>query len=94
MINASFIRKLPSILSRILIIIIMLVSIIVVSNNILEYRAVTNNVNNLKNDYQNKVNQVDEIEHYLKSDVDSEYKELMARLLGYCYPDEIVYYID
>lgn len=94
MITLSLSRKLPLILSRVLIVIILLATLILVSNNILEYRAIKNQISELENNYQNKLNRVEEIEFYLETDIDRNYKEIMARLLGYCYPDEVVYYID
>ena len=35
-----------------------------------------------------------ELKYYLDAEVNAEYKERMARLLGYCYPDESIFYIE
>ena len=48
----------------------------------------------LQKKYDNKLREIDELQYYLDSEVNDAYKERMARLLGYCYPDEIIYYIE
>ena len=73
MITLSLSRKLPLILSRVLIVIILLATLILVSNNILEYRAIKNQISELENNYQNKLNRVEEIEFYLETDIDRNY---------------------
>ena len=60
----------------------------------MEYVAIKQENEVLENTYKNKLIEIDELKYYLNTEVDDEYKERMARLMGYCFPDETIYYIE
>ncbi len=88
------IKRLPSYLLGVFVVLIFLVALIISANNLMEYIAIKEQNDYLRSIVENKKVQVDELEYYIKAEIDDEYRERMARLLGYCYPDEIIYYID
>lgn len=60
----------------------------------MEYVAIKQQNEDLKEVYVNKQIEIDELKYYINTEVDDEYKERMARLMGYCFPDETVYYVE
>lgn len=92
--DAKKINKLPSLLLTIFIAIIVVVAIIITANKLMEYIKIKQETEALMNIYKNKVIQIDELKYYINTEVDDEYKERMARLLGYCFPDETIYYVE
>lgn len=88
------IKKLPKILLGSFIVIILIVALIISANNIMKYIYIKQENELWQKKYDNKIKEVDELQYYLNSEVNDAYKERMARLLGYCYPDEIIYYIE
>lgn len=90
--NKAIIKKLPSYLLHIFTILLILISFIIVSNKLIEYKALIQKEQSLQAEYNTKQNNIKQLNDYLNSTVDKEYKEKMARLLGFCYPDEIIYY--
>ena len=92
-INPKTINRLPIILLTIFIVIIVIVALIIAANNLMEYIVVMQEVEKLEAVRENKLLEIDELQYYVNTEIDDEYKERMARLLGYCYPDETIYYI-
>ena len=92
-INPKIINRLPVILLTIFIVIIVIVALIITANNLMEYIVVMQEVEKLEEIRDNKLLEIDELKYYINTEIDDEYKERMARLFGYCYPDEIIYYI-
>ena len=90
--KTAIVKKLPSYLLHIFTMLLIVISFIIVGNNLVEYKSINQKEKSLQNIYFNKQNQIDKMNIYLESEVDKEYKEEMARLLGYCYPEEIIYY--
>ena len=88
------INKLPSVLLSFFTLIIIIVAMIISANKIMEYMAIKQQTDSLQNTYNNKLIEVNELKYYLSSEVDDEYKERMARIMGYCFPDEIIYYVE
>lgn len=88
------IKKLPSILLGLFAIIMIVVSIIVSANKLMEYMAIKQQTEVLQNIYVNKMIEIDELKYYLNTEIDDEYKERMAKIMGYCFPDETIYYIE
>lgn len=88
------IKKLPTVLLVCFIVIIFALSLIIVANKMIEFVAIQEETEALQAVYDNKLREIDELKYYIDADIDNEYKERMARLLGYCYPDEIIYYIE
>lgn len=87
-------NKLPSILLRVLVILIVIVALIISANKMMEYVSIKQNNEKLLSIYNNKLLAIDELKYYINTDIDDEYREKMARLLGYCYPDETIYYVE
>ena len=88
------IKRLPSILLGVLALMIVIVSIIISANKMMEYVAIKEQNEVLEDVYQNKLLEIDELKYYINTEVDDEYKERMARIMGYCFPDETIYYIE
>lgn len=88
------IKKLPSILLGVFLVIIIIVSVIISANKIMEYIAIKQKNEVLEDIYINKMIEIDELKYYINTEVDDEYKERMARLMGYCFPDETIYYVE
>lgn len=92
--NSKKIKKLPSVLLVVFIAIIVVVALIISANKLMEYIAIKQETEALKSIYDNKLREIDELEYYINTELDDEYKERMARLLGYCFPDETIYYVE
>ncbi len=92
--NYKKIKNLPTILLRIFICLIVVVSLIISANKMMEYLSIREENKILESIIENKKVEIDELKYYINTEIDDEYKERMARLLGYCYPDEIIYYIE
>ena len=60
----------------------------------MDYVAIMQENEALKTIYENKLLEIDELKYYINAPIDDEYKEKMARLLGYCFPDEIIYFVE
>ncbi len=88
------IKKLPSFLLKIFVLMIAAAAIIISANNIMEYINVKEQNDVLKSKYENKNLRIDELKYYINTDIDDEYRERMARVMGYCFPDETIYYIE
>ena len=88
------IKKLPAFLLSIFIIMIVIVSLIISANKLMEYLAIRQENQLLQSIKINKNIEIDELKYYINTEIDDEYKERMARLIGYCYPDETIYYIE
>ena len=88
------IKRLPSVLLGLFIVIIVVVALIISANKLMEYIAVKQETESLKSIYDNKLREIDELKYYINTELDDEYKERMARLLGYCFPDETIYYVE
>ena len=92
--NSKQIKKLPSILLSVLICLIAVISLVIMGNKLMEYVSIKKESDVLKAVRENKLREIDELKYYINSEIDDEYKERMARLLGYCYPDESIYYVE
>lgn len=92
--NDKLIKKLPSLLLCIFIVMIMIIALIISANKLLEYLALRQENELLESIRVNKNIEIDELKYYINTEIDDEYKERMARLIGYCYPDETIYYIE
>ena len=92
--NSKKIKKLPSVLLVVFIAIIVVVALIISANKLMEYIAIKQETEALKSIYDNKLREIDELDYYINTELDDEYKERMARLLGYCFPDETIYYVE
>ncbi len=88
------INRLPSVLLGVFSLIIIVISVIISANKLMEYVAIKQQNEDLKEVYVNKQIEIDELKYYINTEVDDEYKERMARLMGYCFPDETVYYVE
>ena len=88
------IKKLPSVLLGVFSVIIIIISVIISANKIMEYIAIKQKSEVLEDIYTNKMIEIDELKYYINTEVDDEYKERMARLMGYCFPDETIYYVE
>ena len=93
-VNPKIINRLPIILISLFIIIIIVVALIISANNLMEYIVIMQEIEKLEVTRDNKLLEIDELKYYLNTQIDDEYKERMARLMGYCYPDETIYYIE
>lgn len=93
-INAKKIKRLPSYLLFAFVAILVAVSLIIAANNLMEYIAIKQENQKLQIERDNKILEIDELKYYINTEIDDEYKERMARLLGYCFPDEIIYYVE
>jgi hypothetical protein len=60
----------------------------------MEYISIKEDNEVLKAIRDNKLIEIDELKYYVNCEIDAGYKERMARLFGYCYPDESIYYIE
>ena len=92
--DSNKIKKLPSFLLSSFILIIVLLSLIISANKMMEFIALTTETEALQTIHDNKLREIDELKYYINAEIDAKYKERMARLLGYCYPDEVIYYIE
>lgn len=88
------INKLPSVLLGVFITVILVIALIITANKMMEYVHIKQENTLLQTKYDNKIKEIDELKYYINSEINDEYKEKMARLLGYCYPEEIIYYIE
>ena len=93
-INSKKIKKLPSYLLLAFITILVVISLIIAANNLMEYIAIKQENQKLEIIRDNKLLEIDELKYYINTEIDDEYKERMARLLGYCFPDELIYYVE
>lgn len=87
-------NKLPSILMLIFVLLVLIISLIISANRLIEYVAIKSENDVLIDTRENLFRQIDELKYYLDAEINTEYKERMARLLGYCYPDESIFYIE
>lgn len=94
LINSPKIKKLPSLLLKIFVLLIVFSALIVSANNIMEYLNIREQNEVLKSKYQNKSLKIDELKYYINTEIDDEYRERMARIMGYCFPDETIYYVE
>lgn len=74
--------------------IIVIVSFIISANKMMEYVAIKEKNEVLEDVYNNKLLEIDELKYYINTEIDDEYRERMARLMGYCFPDETIYYVE
>ena len=88
------IKKLPLILLCIFTFIIVIISVIISANKLIEYIAIKQKNQVLDDIYVNKLIEIDELKYYINTEVDDEYKERMARMMGYSFPDETIYYVE
>lgn len=88
------IKKLPSILLGIFVLLIVVISLIISANKMMEYIAIKQQTEVLEDIYVNKLIEIDELKYYINTEVDDAYKERMARLMGYCFPDETIFYVE
>lgn len=88
------IKKLPLILLGIFTLIMVLLSVIISANKLMEYITIKQKNEVLEDIYNNRLIEIDELKYYINTEVDDEYKEKMARLLGYYFPDETIYYVE
>ena len=88
------IKKLPKMLLIVFIGILVVISVIISANKMMEYLSIYEENELLRAVYNNKLLEIDELNYYLGAEIDDDYKERMARLIGYCYPDEIIFYIE
>lgn len=88
------IKRLPIILLLLFIVIIVVLALIISANKMMEYVSIKTEIESLKQMHENKMREIDELKHYINTEVDDEYRERMARLLGYCFPDETIYYVE
>lgn len=93
-INSKKINKLPSYLLWAFVVILVVISLIIAANNLMEYIAIKQENQKLEIVRDNKLLEIDELKYYVNTEIDDEYKERMARLLGYCFPDEFIYYVE
>ena len=93
-INPKKIKKLPSYLLLAFVTILVVISLIIAANNLMEYIAIKQENQKLEIIRDNKLLEIDELKYYINTEIDDEYKERMARLLGYCFPDELIYYVE
>lgn len=94
LVNSQKIKKLPSLLLKIFVLLIIFSALIVSANNIMEYLNIREQNEVLKSKYQNKSLKIDELKYYINTEIDDEYRERMARIMGYCFPDETIYYVE
>ena len=87
------IKKLPSLLLTVFIVLLVVVALIISANKMLEYINIKEETEDLKIIYDNKLREIDELKYYINTEIDDEYRERMARLMGYCFPDETIYYV-
>ena len=92
--GSNKIKRLPSYLLYVFIAILVVLALIVLANNLMQYIAVKQENEKLEQIRDNKLLELDELKYYVNTEIDDEYRERMARLLGYCYPDEIIYYVE
>ena len=85
--------KLPFYLLHIFTILLIICSLIILGNKYIEYKSVIQKEQYLLNNYANKENQIEELNYFLEAEIDNEYKEKMAKIKGYCYPDETIQYV-
>ena len=88
------IKKLPSILLGIFVLLIVVISLIISANKMMEYIAIKQQTEVVEDIYVNKLIEIDELKYYINTEVDDAYKERMARLMGYCFPDETIFYVE
>ena len=88
------IKKLPSILLGIFVLLIVVISLIISANKMMEYIAIKQQTEVLEDIYVNKLIEIDALKYYINTEVDDAYKERMARLMGYCFPDETIFYVE
>ena len=93
-IDSKKIRKLPSYLLWAFVVILVVISLIIAANNLMEYIAIKQENQKLEIVRDNKLLEIDELKYYINTEIDDEYRERMARLLGYCFPDEFIYYVE
>lgn len=86
--------KLANVLLKIFVALLVSISIIVSGNILMEYLSIQVNNQMLAKSIDNKTLLIDELKFYLNTTADDQYKERIARLLGYYYPDETIYYIE
>lgn len=92
--NIQNIKKLPSMLLSVFVGIIVVIAVIISANKMMEYLSIYQENQLLQSVYNNKMLEIDELKYYIESEIDNDYKEKMARLIGYSYPDEIIFYIE
>lgn len=88
------INKLPSFLVKLFVAFLLVIALISFLNKMIEYREIEAENQRLREIVENRSIEIDELEYLLNSDINKEYKERMARFLGFCYPDETVYYFE
>ena len=93
-INLGKLKRLPSLLIKIFIVLMIVVSFIISANKLMEYNKTKEQTALLLDKRDSLSQSIDELQYYLDAEVDDEYKESMARKQGYYYPDEIIYFVE
>ena len=93
-IKSKNVKRMPTYLLVVFVAILLVVALITAANNFMEYISIKEENEKLIEVRNNKLLEIDELKYYVQTQIDDEYKERMARLLVYCYPDEIIYYIE
>ena len=93
-INAEKLKNLPTLLIKIFIALIVVVALIISANKLMEYNKIKEQTASLEKQRNELSQSVEELQYYIDSEVNEEYKEKMARKMGYFYPDEIIYFVE
>ena len=93
-IDAEKLKDLPTLLIKIFIALIVVVALIISANKLMEYNKIKEQTASLEAQRNALSQSVEELQYYIDSEVNDEYKEKMARKMGYFYPDEIIYFVE
>lgn len=93
-IDAEKLKDLPTLLIKIFIALIVVVALIISANKLMEYNKIKEQTASLEAQRNALSQNVEELQYYIDSEVNDEYKEKMARKMGYFYPDEIIYFVE
>ena len=93
-IDAEKLKDLPTLLIKIFIALIVVVALIISANKLMEYNKIKEQTASLEAQRNALSQNVEELQYYIDSEVNDEYKEKMARKMGYYYPDEIIYFVE
>ena len=93
-IDPQKLNRLPTLLVKIFIALIVVVALIISANKLMEFKKIKDETREIEKTRNELLQTVGGLRYYLDFEINDAYKEKMAREMGYCYPDEIIYYVE
>ncbi len=87
-------NRLPVLLIKIFIVIIVITALLFSVSKMMEYSKTKGESEKLMNEITGVNESIEELRYYINAEPNEKYKEKMAKLIGYSYPEDVIYYIE